>query len=149
MTSPSTLRTVAAVALGCVALAAASARASAGVAVAGGVFSNGGSTHGGAIASLGVIDIPLAPVRAELSVAVPFANGGYATTLDARASFAGTTVGVGAGFGTLGSSGAATTGAIYDGILAHDIAPHVALEVRDYFGARRGSTLFAGVRLSI
>jgi hypothetical protein len=77
---------------------------------------------------------------------VPF-NGGYATTADARLTFAGTAIGAGAGFGTLGATN--RTGAIYDALIAHGIAPHTALEARLYFGPSRPSTFFAGIRFSL
>jgi len=74
-------------------------------------------------------------------------NGGYAATVDARFSFSGTAIGAGAGVGSVGSI--FHTGAVYDAILAHGIAPHTALEARLYFGPTRPSTLFAGVRFSL
>jgi hypothetical protein len=116
------------------------------ISLEGGAAVTGGTASGAAALSLGLLNLPLVPLAAELTVAVPF-NGGYATTLDARLSFAGTAVGAGAGFGTLGAVN--RTGAIYDALLAHGIAPHTALEARLYFGPSRPSTLFAGVRFSL
>lgn len=116
------------------------------ISLEGGATVTGGSASGAAALSLGLLNLPLVPLAAELTVAVPF-NGGYATTLDARLSFAGTAVGAGVGFGTLGATN--RTGAIYDALLAHGIAPHTALEARLYFGPSRPSTLFAGVRFSL
>jgi hypothetical protein len=116
------------------------------ISLEGGAAVTGGTASGAAALSLGLLNLPLVPLAAELTVAVPF-NGGYATTLDARLSFAGTAVGAGAGFGTLGAVN--RTGVIYDALLAHGIAPHTALEARLYFGPSRPSTLFAGVRFSL
>jgi len=119
--------------------------ARAGVAVDAGAAINGNSSAAAAL-SLGVLNLPLVPLAGELTVVAPF-NGGYATTFDARLSFAGTAIGAGAGFGTLGTNN--RVGTIYDAILAHGIAPHTAIEARMYFGPSRPSTLFAGLRFSI
>ena len=116
------------------------------VSVEGGATVTGQTASAAGALSLGLLNLPLIPLAGELTVAVP-ANGGYATTLDARFSFAGTAIGAGAGFGTLGATN--RTGAIYDALLAHGIAPHTALEARLYFGPSRPSTLFAGVRFSL
>jgi hypothetical protein len=137
--------TVSALVLGA-ALALTPAPARADVSLEGGAAVSGGKASGAAALSLGLLNLPLVPLAGELTVAVPF-NGGYATTFDARLSFAGTAVGAGAGFGTLGATD--RTGAIYDALLAHGIAPHTALEARLYFGPSRPSTLFAGVRFSL
>lgn len=128
-------------------IAVAAAPASAEISVAAGGMFSGSTTTAGGIVSLGLLSLPVAPVSAELSVAVPFNNGGYAATLDGRANLAGTTLGAGIGFGTLGNT--AQTTAIYDAIIAHGIAPHTSLEGRVYFGSNRSSTVFAGVRLSL
>jgi hypothetical protein len=116
------------------------------ISLEGGATVTGSNASAAGALSLGLLKLPLVPLAAELTVAVPF-NGGYATTLDARFSFAGTAVGAGAGFGTLGATN--RTGAMYDALLAHGIAPHTALEARLYFGPSRPSTLFAGVRFSL
>jgi hypothetical protein len=121
------------------ALALAPAPARADISLEGGAAVSGGKAGAAGALSLGLLNLPLVPLAGELTVAVPF-NGGYATTFDARLSFAGTAIGAGAGFGT---------GAIYDVLLAHGIAPHTALEARLYFGPSRPSTLFAGVRFSL
>jgi hypothetical protein len=126
------------------ALAAAPARAD--VSLEGGAAVTGGTASAAAALSLGLFNLPLVPLAGELTVAVPF-NGGYATTFDARLTFAGTAIGAGAGFGTIGATN--HTDAIYDALLAHGIAPHTALEARVYFGPSRPSTLFAGVRFSL
>lgn len=129
----------------CAALAVSAVPARAEVAVEGaGVFGNGPASAGAAL-SLGLLHVPLTPLSADLTVAVPF-NGGYATTLDARLGFAGTTIGAGAGFGTLGAT--SRTGAIYDALIAQGIAPHTALQVRVYFGNARAATVFAGLRFA-
>jgi hypothetical protein len=128
------------------ALALAAAPARADVSLEGGAAVTGDSASAAAALSLGLLNLPLVPLAGELTVAAPF-NGGYATTFDARLTFAGTAVGAGAGFGTLGATN--RTGAIYDALLAHGIAPHTALEARLYFGPSRPSTLFAGVRFSL
>jgi hypothetical protein len=128
------------------ALALAPAPARADVSLEGGATVSGGKASAAGALSLGLLNLPLVPLAGELTVAVPF-NGGYATTFDARLSFAGTAIGAGAGFGTLGATN--RTGAIYDALLAHGIAPHTALEARLYFGPSRPSTLFAGVRFSL
>jgi hypothetical protein len=120
--------------------------ASADVSIEGGAAVTGSKASAAGAFSLGLLNLPLVPLAGELTVAVPF-NGGYATTLDARLSFAGTAIGAGAGFGTLGATN--RTGAIYDALIAHGIAPHTALEARLYFGPSRPSTLFAGVRFSL
>lgn len=127
------------------ALAAPAAPARADVALEGaGVFGNGSASAGAAL-SLGLLHVPLAPLSADLTVAVPF-KGGYATTVDARLGLAGTTIGAGAGFGTLGAVG--RTGVMYDALIAQGIAPHTALQVRVYFGGVRSATVFAGVRFA-
>jgi hypothetical protein len=59
----------------------------------------------------------------------------------------GTTIGAGAGVGTIGNK--STTGAIFDGILAQSIAPHISLEAREYVGANRRSSFFGGLRLTL
>ena len=120
--------------------------AAADISVEGGATVTGSTASAAGAVSLGLLNLPLVPLAGELTVVAPF-NGGYATTLDARFSFAGTAVGAGAGFGTLGATN--RTGAIYDALLAHGIAPHTALEARLYFGPSRPSTLFAGVRFSL
>jgi hypothetical protein len=120
--------------------------ASADVSLEGGAAVTGGKASGEGALSLGLFNLPLIPLAGELTVAVPF-DGGYATTFDARLTFAGTAIGAGAGFGTLGATN--QTGAIYDALIAHGIAPHTALEARLYFGPSRPSTLFAGVRFSL
>jgi hypothetical protein len=130
----------------CAALSVLPRPAQADVSLEGGAAVTGGTASGAAALSLGLFKVPVVPLATELTVAVPF-NGGYATTADARLSLAGTTIGAGAGFGTIGATD--STGAIFDGLLAHGIAPHTALEARLYFGPSRPSTLFAGVRFSI
>jgi hypothetical protein len=116
------------------------------VSIAGGAAITGSTAAGAGALSLGLINAPLVPLAIELTGLVP-GNGGYAATVDARFSFAGTAIGAGAGVGSVGSI--FHTGAVYDGILAHGIAPHTALEARLYFGPTRPSTLFAGVRFSL
>ena len=120
--------------------------AQADVAIDAGATVTGSHASAAGALSLGLFNLPLVPLAGQLTVAVP-ANGGYATTFDARFTVAGTAIGAGVGFGTLGLTN--TTGAIYDAILAHGIAPHTALEARMYFGPSRPSTLFAGVRFSL
>jgi hypothetical protein len=127
------------------AVAGAPRPASADISVEAGAAVTGGTASGAGAVSLGLLRLPLVPLAAELTVAAPF-NGGYATTLDARLGLAGTAVGAGIGFGTLGATN--RTGAIYDALLAHGIAPHTALEARLYFGPSRPSTLLAGLRFS-
>jgi hypothetical protein len=112
---------------------------------AGGAF-NSNTTSGQAALSLGLFGTPILPFSAELTAAVPF-NGGFAATADGRLNFAGTTIGAGIGAGNIGAT--SHTSVIYDAILAHGIAPHIALEARGYFGSSRPATIFAGVRLSI
>ena len=101
------------------ALALAPAPARADISLEGGAAVSGGKAGAAGALSLGLLNLPLVPLAGELTVAVPF-NGGYATTFDARLSFAGTAIGAGAGFGTLGATN--RTGAIYDALLA----PHGA-----------------------
>ena len=122
------------------------ATARADVSVEGGAIVTGSTAGAAGALSLGLLKLPLIPLAGELTFAAPF-KGGYATTFDARLSFAGTTVGAGAGFGTLGA--VHRTGTLYDALLAHAIAPHTALEARMYFGGSRPSALFAGVRFSL
>jgi hypothetical protein len=110
----------------------------------GGIFSHGTAAGAGAL-SLGVINVPLSPLTVELTAAVA-GNGGYSGSLDARLTLAGTALGAGAGFGTLGDT--SHTGAIYNAFLGHTIAPHTAIEARLYFGNARPSSLFAGLRFS-
>jgi hypothetical protein len=133
------------VALG-LALAAAPRPAAADIALEGGGAVGNGKGSGAAALSLGLFTVPVVPLSGDLTVLVPF-DGGDATTFDARLSLAGTVLGAGAGFGTIGATH--RTGAVYDALLAHDILPHTALEARLYFGPSRPSTLFAGVRFSL
>jgi hypothetical protein len=139
-------RTAACVLVLGVALALVPHPARADISVEGAAAVTGGTASAGAALSLGLFYVPLVPLAGELTVAVPF-NGGYATTFDARLKLAGTTVGAGAGFGSIGDTD--QTGAIFDALLAQSIAPHTALEARMYFGPSRPSTLFAGVRFSL
>ena len=128
------------------ALLAAPRPARADVSIDAGAAVTGSSANLAGALSLGVFNVPLVPLAAELTAVAP-QNGGFATTFDARFTVAGTAIGAGAGVGTLGAMH--ETGMIYDGILAHSIAPHTALEARMYFGPQRPSTLFAGVRFSL
>jgi len=126
------------------ALLAAPPRAQAEVAVEGGIFASRGTSSAGGGFSLGILAVPVMPVHLDLSVAVA-GNAGAAGTLDLRFGN-GTTLGAGLGIGNLGAS--ATSGILYDALLAQSIAPHTAIETRVYFGPRRSSTLFAGLRVS-
>jgi hypothetical protein len=119
--------------------------AQAAVAVEGGVFASRGTTAAGGAVSLGLVAVPLTPVRLDLTVAVAGNGAGSAGTLDVRAGTS-TTIGAGIGVGNLGATG--TTSVIYNALLAQSIAPHTALETRLYFGPQRTSSLFAGLRLS-
>lgn len=139
-------RTVACAVIAGVALAVTAGTARADVSIAGGAAVTGSTASGAGILSLGLLNAPLVPLAVELSGMVP-GNGGYAATVDARFSFAGTAIGAGAGVGSVGAI--SHTGAVYDALLAHGIAPHTALEARLYFGPTRPSTLFAGVRFSL
>jgi hypothetical protein len=128
--------------------AALTAPARADVSVDAGGFATNGSFGGGAAASLGLFKIPLTPISTELTGAFPIgADGGYAATFDVRAALFGTTIGAGAGIGNVGNT--ATSGAIFDAILAQSIAPHVAIEAREYLGPSRRSSFFGGVRFTL
>ena len=122
------------------------ATARADVSVEGGAAITGSTASAAGALSLGLLNAPVVPLAVELTGLVP-GNGGYAATVDARFTFAGTAIGAGAGVGSVGSI--FHTGAVYDAILAHGVAPHTALEARLYFGPTRPSTLFAGVRFSL
>ena len=139
-------RTAACALVTAAALAVSTGTARADISIAGGAAVTGSSASGAGALSLGLINAPVVPLAVELTGMVP-GNGGYAITADARFSFAGTAIGAGAGFGSVGAI--SHSGAVYDGILAHTIAPHTALEARLYFGPTRPSTLFAGVRFSL
>jgi hypothetical protein len=139
-------RTIACVFIAGGALALTPAAARADVSVEGGAAITGSTASGAGALSLGLLNAPVVPLSVELTGLVP-GNGGYAATVDARFSFAGTAIGAGAGVGSVGSI--FHTGAVYDALLAHGIAPHTALEARLYFGPTRPSTLFAGVRFSL
>ncbi len=128
------------------ALAVTAGTARADVSIEGGAAITGSSASGAGALSLGLLNVPVIPLAVELTGLVP-GSGGYAATVDARLSFAGTAVGAGVGVGSVGAI--RHTGAVYDAILAHGIAPHTALEARLYFGPTRPSTLFAGVRFSL
>jgi len=128
------------------ALALTPGTARADVSVEGGAAITGSTASGAGALSLGLINVPLVPLAVELTGMLP-GNGGYAATVDARFTFAGTAIGAGAGVGSVGAI--SHTGAVYDALLAHGIAPHTALEARLYFGPTRPSTLFAGVRFSL
>jgi hypothetical protein len=118
------------------------------ISVDAGGFATNGSGAAGAALSAGVFKIPLTPISTELTAAAPFgAGGGYAATFDVRANLLGTTLGAGAGVGTIGNK--STTGAIFDGIIAQSIAPHLSLEAREYLGANRRSSFFGGLRLTL
>jgi hypothetical protein len=124
------------------------AAARADVSLEAGGFATNGSAAPGAAVSLGVFAIPLTPISTEVTGAFPLgADGGYAATFDVRVGLFGTTLGAGAGVGTIGNT--TRTGAIYDAILAHGIAPHLAIEARDYFGGDRRSSFFAGLRITL
>jgi hypothetical protein len=139
-------RTIACALIAGATLALTPAQARADVSVEGGAAITGGSASGAGALSLGLFNAPLVPLAVELTGLVP-GNGGYAATVDARFSLAGTAIGAGAGIGSVGSI--FHTGAVFDALLAHGIAPHTALEARLYFGPSRPSTLFAGVRFSL
>lgn len=124
--------------------------AAAALAVEGGAFFGSGKTNLGATASLDVFNPPVIPVSAQLTVAVPFGNQGYATTLDGRFHAAGFAVGAGIGFGSLGTFATTQrTSTIEDAFIAKDVAPHTALTARVYFGNNRPSTVFGGVRFAL
>ena len=116
------------------------------ISLEGGAVVTDSTVSGGAALSLGLFRVPLTPLSGELTIAVPF-NGGYATTADARLGFAGTAIGAGVGFGTIGATN--RTSFLYNALIAQTIFPHVALEGRVYFGDRRPATVFAGVRLTL
>jgi len=139
-------RTLACALVAGAALAVTTGTARADVSIEGGASITGSSASGAGALSLGLLNAPVVPLAVELTGLVP-GSGGYAATVDARLSFAGTAVGAGVGVGSVGAI--SHTGAVYDAILAHGIAPHTALEARLYFGPTRPSTLFAGVRFSL
>lgn len=116
------------------------------VAIEGGVFGAGGTTSAGGALSLQVFKAPVAPFSIDLTAAAPLNGRGFAATADGRLNVAGLTLGAGAGLGNLAKTG--TTGLIYDAIVAHTLAPHLAVEGRVYLGPNRPSSLFAGLRLS-
>jgi hypothetical protein len=123
------------------ALAAAPLAARADVSVeAGALFSRTTYFAGGA--SVGLFNTPVAPIAGELSF---MTGNGSAGTLDLRTRGS-TAVGLGIGVGNINATNVTTV--VYDGILAHTIAPHTALEGRIYFGPLRTSSVFAGLRLS-
>lgn len=140
------LRTLAGALVAGTAFAFMPAAARADVAVEGGAAITGSSASGAGALSLGLLNAPLVPLGVDLTGIVA-GNGGFATTLDARFHAAGTALGAGIGFGSLGAT--SHVGGIYDALLAHDIAPHTAIEARMYFGPARPSTLFAGLRFSL
>ncbi len=143
----STLRAFA-TGLAVAAMLAAPVAARADISVDAGGFATNGTAAAGAALSVGVFHIPLTPISTELTGAFPLgANGGYAATFDVRAGLFGTTLGAGAGVGTIGNK--ATTGVIYDAILAQSILPHISLEAREYLGPQRRSSFFGGVRFTI
>jgi hypothetical protein len=118
--------------------------AQADVAIAGGAFVTRDATSGAATFSLGAFNAPVVPLSAELTAAA--AGGGYAATLDGRLALGGTTIGAGAGVGSLGDT--TTTSVLYDALADQRIFPHTALEARLYVGPHRPSSLFAGIRFS-
>jgi len=139
-------RTVAGALIAGAAFALTPGTARADISVEGGAAITGSTASAAGALSLGLLNAPVVPLAVELTGLVP-GNGGYAATVDARFTFAGTAIGAGAGVGSVGSI--FHTGAVYDAILAHGVAPHTALEARLYFGPTRPSTLFAGVRFSL
>jgi hypothetical protein len=115
--------------------------------VGGGIVSTNGKTTFGGLASLSFVDLPLVPLHLDATVESPIANGGYAATVEARATPFGNELGAGVGFGTAGATGA--TGVLYSAFLGHVVFPRTTLEVREYFGNARRSSFFGGLRFSL
>jgi hypothetical protein len=128
-----------------------SAPALANTAVGAGVFfpSDGGTT-GGLLGSFPLISVPLAPVSAQLSGAVPFSGGRFAVTAEGVLHEAGFFVGVGTGVGRFRQTNG-TTGAVYDILAGIHLAPLLTLHAR-YYGSGSGnvgSATYMGLFLSI
>jgi hypothetical protein len=115
--------------------------------VGGGIVSTNGKTTFGGLASLSIVDLPLVPLHVDATVESPFSNGGYAATIEARATPFGNELGAGVGFGNAGASG--STGVLYSAFIGHAVFPRTTLEAREYFGNNRRSSLFAGLRFSL
>jgi hypothetical protein len=124
-----------------------SAPALADTSVGAGLFfpSDGGAT-GGLLGSLALSSIPLTPIRAQLSAAVPFSGGRYAVTAEGVFHAAGFFAGAGAGVGRFQQTNG-TTGGLYDIVGGMRLAPAVTLDAR-YYGSGSGnvgSSTYAGV----
>ena len=128
-------------------LIAASRPAAAQVAVDGGVFAVDGTASVGAALSLQIFKTPVLPLSVDATVAAPLDGHGFSATADGRFRIGGTTLGVGIGGGNLAQTN--HYGVIYEGILAQQLIPHLAVEGRVYFGPSRPSSMFAGLRLSL
>jgi hypothetical protein len=126
---------------------AASRPAAAQVAVDGGVFGVDGTASVGAALSLQIFKTPVLPLAVDVTAAAPLDGHGFAATADGRFQLGATTIGVGIGGGNLAQTN--HYGLIYEGILAQQLIPHLAVEGRLYFGPSRPSSVFAGLRLSI
>ncbi|MGH7661737.1 MAG: hypothetical protein ACRENA_12590 [Vulcanimicrobiaceae bacterium] len=128
-------------------LIAASRPADAQVAVDGGVFGVDGTASVGAALSLQIFKTPVLPLAVDVTAAAPLDGHGFAATADGRFRLGATTVGVGIGGGNLAQTN--HYGVIYEGILAQQLIPHLAVEGRVYFGPSRPSAIFGGLRLSL
>jgi hypothetical protein len=107
-----------------------------------------GQKNVGLIATTG-LTLPVVPIAPQLAIAVPFSGGRYAVTGEGRISLHGTTLGAGVGIARLSTHG--STGTIWDGFIAHPIAPDVSVEARYYgFGSNNnGSTGYIGLKLGL
>lgn len=128
-------------------LIATSSPAAAQVAVDGGVFGVDGTASVGAALSLQIFKTPVLPLSVDVTAAAPLDGHGFAATADGRFRIGGTTLGAGIGGGNLAQTN--HYGVIYEGILAQQLVPHLAVEGRVYFGPSRPSSMFAGLRLSL
>jgi len=116
------------------------------VSVDGGYLDAGGKSSTGAALSLQLFKTPVIPLSLEATGLVSLDGNGYVASADARFRVSRTTLGAGVGIGNLGVT--TRTNALYEGILAQSIFPHIAVEARYYSGQNRGGSIFAGLRFS-
>lgn len=118
----------------------------------GGMWTSNGNASTAGVATLHGPGIGAPVLRPQVSLAIPFSNGGGRFAATAEGVFVGpghTYAGAGLGAGKLGATNA--TGALFDVLAGTPVAPHVDLVGRYYggFGGNAGTGAFAGLALRI